>query len=135
MDQQQFNRMLVRLYRLPIVLGVAALLLLCAWLLVSDTIRSIPAPDTLLLAVFLTIAVLSFAALGMALTLTAVLAAWAMGGLARCANCRGLLIRHRYHGSIGSHRSCLACNARFCSLTDRPTSLQAQPEVLPSATL
>jgi len=135
MDQQQFNRMLVRLYRLPIVLGVAALLLLCAWLLISDSLHSIPAADTLLLVVFLTIAVLSFASLGMALSLSVVLIAWAMGRLASCANCHGLLIRHRRHNQLGSHRRCLACNASFCSLSDKPRRRPAQPEVLPATTL
>jgi hypothetical protein len=135
MDQQQCNRMLARLYRLPIVLGMAALVLLCAGLLIDGALRSLPAPDTLFLLIFLLVALLSFAALGMALPLSVVLIAWAMGRLGNCANCHGLLIRHRHHDTLGVHRRCLACNARFCSLSDKLTELPAQPEALPSATL
>ncbi|MCW3481945.1 hypothetical protein OL229_20680 [Neisseriaceae bacterium JH1-16] len=132
MDQQQYNRMLSRLYRLPIVLGVAALVLLCIVMAISGILRDLPAPDTLFLLLFLAVALLSFSALGTALSMSVVLAAWAMGRLLDCANCQGLLVRQRRHDSLGRHRRCLACNARFCSLSDKPAELPIAPEATPA---
>jgi len=128
MDPRHYNRMLIRLYRLPLLFGLAALTLLAVGMSLLSTLRALPAPDTLFLLLFATVAGLCFAALGTALSLSLVLLAWRLGRLIDCANCRGLLVRRR--DALGAHQHCLACQTRFCLLDQRPAWMARLEPVL-----